>query len=236
MTEDNIILFQKYVADELSSEELTQVTNRLKTDDTFKSEYDLYMLMENHVDEQVKNKKALDVLKEVGERERQGSLQSKGRSRNRILFALALGLLFLGLAYILNSKLKKQEKPSFAELYVEPNWNLTKGDNSKLNIALIKGIEGDMNEAMKEINALILSASEKNYWIGELYLKNNQLEQSLEYLSQVEPLTKEQRDRVSYLKVIIKYLLSKGSDFDLKSESLPLDMDGDYLKKLEAKN
>ncbi len=233
MKEDNIILFQKYVEGALTDQEGKAFLDRLASDTVFKSEFELFQMMEGHLAEKVRHSESLEAIKRIGEKHRKEAKKKKSITRIKRLGLIAATLLLFGfiVSYFF-SDFFKQEKVSFAELYVEPNWEIKKGDNMNLSSALADGVNGNVEKSMNAIRALDLNDSEKSYWLGEVYLKNKKYKEALASFSEVVAKDKVQRDRVNYLRIVLLYQLEKESDFNQALESLPLDMDKFYRNKL----
>lgn len=65
MSEDNYILFERYLNGELNQEEARDFEQRLKDEDVFANAFEEYREMMGFLDEKVEKEDALDVLREV---------------------------------------------------------------------------------------------------------------------------------------------------------------------------
>lgn len=229
MKEDNIILFQKYVDGALTDQERKTVLDRLASDTVFKSEFELFQMMEGHLEEKVKHSESLETIKRIGEKHKKEADRKRSMVRLKRFGLIAATLLLFGfITSYYFSDVFQQEKVSFAELYVEPNWQITKGENEGLSKALVDGLGGNVEKSMNAIRALDLSDSEKSYWIGEVYLKNKKYKEALASFSGVVAKDKVQRDRVNYLRVLCFHLLDDMSSRDLAISQTPDDTDDFY--------
>lgn len=243
MKAEDQILFRKYLAGELSSDELSAFEGRLSAEARFSQDFNLYKEMEGFVGEQVEKGAAMDVLREVGKEERgdtksgvsskvegEGIVEKEMVVGRRRWIWLVLGLGMLGIAAYFLIGFEDNETLQYVDVYVEPNWPVERsGDGSEISEAVAEYLSGNIDVATKTLKEI--NTSESNYWLAEIYAKKMVGDSVLKYLP-LQHNDKLIKDRARYLKIIT--LMNLGYKQELKKAiNSASDLDGFYLKKIK---
>lgn len=231
MKEDLQILFEQYISGAMTSSEKTTFETRLKSDEGFRREFDLYKEMDGFLDDMEKKGAALGVLREVGEEVK------APKGNDGILWKVALGLLFMILIGLLITIFSREDSVprSYAEFYVEPTWPIERSDTKdSISMAIAKYLNGDINSATKELR--LMQTEDSQYWLAEIYAKEMMHDSVLLYLPSSFK-EKVRRDRNNYLRIISNYNLGAQPKVLELLSKLPLDTDKyytDLYRKLGA--
>jgi len=227
MTEERQILFEKYIQGKLEANELVTFNDQLRSDASFKEEFELYKVMEGFVEEKVKNEGALGVLQKVHQVEiKKEAVNAKLTPlKSFIIFFIVLATVF---AYLKLSKSSKQNAP-LAMTYVDPNWPQERGKtNDILANAASLALNNKTTEAISILKKSSLSDFDKAYWISETFAKSNQFDSVIIYLPKQSLGIL--RDRINYLEILAQSRLEHTAIVQQLIKELPEDTDTFYMK------
>lgn len=234
MKGEDQILFERFLTNDLKSEELTEFNRRLSLDSSFKAEFDIFKSMNQFIETKVKNEDALHNLRSTQTAYRQSLNSKKNSFLVPALIVFFLVSILAATFYYYNNNGEKESKPTYAELYVEPTWPTTRNSNSEeLSGIISEYFEEGINTTI--INQLLNSENnESAYWLAEILAREEMSDKLLPHLMTMETVTPKRRDRINYLKVLAFF--SEGYEQELKEfiQELPLDTD-DYYKQIYAK-
>jgi len=229
MKEKDQILFQKYLDGQLDQNQRIAFESRLGDDAGFKAEFDLYKMMNAHLDERSKNKSALDVLKTVHQEQVTPSEKKVGKSFKLWISIAAAASLLLFSVFLVNKYTGGQVL--YADLYSAPVLPGEKGDNgnpveAQLATALVD-FDTDPSLAAQKLIALEIDPYLKARWVVETFAYHEMADSVLYYLPP-RPTDQILRDRLNYLEILAYF--KKGDQVKVKAliEALPEDTDAWY--------
>lgn len=235
MSEDNNILYQKFLDKQLSSEEVAAFEQRLVDDPGFKEGFDLYVILEGHVEEKVKYGDAVGVLRGVGDRRRVKKSEKSFplKKYKKLLYAVCLLLFAVSiLIYIKSELFNKNKLPSYASVREEPTYPNERNGTTELSNTLSSFKISKDIKYIETVNELKnIDINEKYYWLSEMHLILNNTDSTLYYLKKLKPL-KYKYQRVLFLEALT-YLKDKNETKYFKFlEKHKSDLDSYYLNKL----
>jgi len=119
----------------------------------------------------------------------------------------------------------------YAEVYTEPAWPITRSDNRDTLQKIISDyFAGDMVTSKNALQRL--DHPDAQYWLSELYLKEQKPDSTLLYIPTVFS-DNVRRDRVLFLEILSYDLKKDHKKVRQLIEELPDDMDGYYLDLLD---
>ena len=232
MTEEHIILFQSYLENEMSSDERQNFEENLKNDPKLAEQFILFQSMKQHVAEREKNKHALAVLNEVSN-EYRNQKKPKIKSHKMLYFVNAAVILLLVLAYfLLKKKTPVTPQQMFAEVYVAPAWPMERGSSEKGEI-FATYFSGDKEKGLQDLRQTkVMTLDEKNYWLAELFIKEQEPDSTLKYIQRLNPIPQKNRDRILFIQSLSYVLKNDHPSLKKLYDNLPSDMDGYYRERL----
>jgi|GEM_PF-3168188 len=146
-----------------------------------------------------------------------------------LIIALMGGLLLLQKKFV-----KTPERPSYASLYEEPKWPLTRSiDGDILKQGISTALNNDFRTGVNQIYQSDTPTDLKSYWIAELFANESMADSSLHYLSKLQG-TAFKRDRITYLKILAHNHLGNHEQVQQLIHSLPQDTDEWYLGRYDS--
>ncbi len=222
----------------MSPEETREFLSRLDANEELKTLYDSTKAMNDYLDQKKKHEKAIESIKTVGQ---EYKLDSKNRSKNRRLFIRAmLGAAAVGLVFVFSTLFFQSdggwEEFSIAEVYHEPYWPVERGPgvDEKLSDAMDALTMNDYSRASQLLLESDLEESEKRYWLAELYIKAENPDKALDYIS-TDQDDKKRRDRMHYLEIMAYLQKEDYKKVETLIESLPSDTDAWYWENVYDK-
>ncbi|MBK9255744.1 MAG: hypothetical protein IPM42_09680 [Saprospiraceae bacterium] len=152
---------------------------------------------------------------------------------NKKIWAGIFILILFGIiiVFVILTRSEKNNPLLYADIYVEPNWPLHRGDQtSEISDAITTALSGNYMNAVQMLKLSDIEGSEKNYWIAEIFAKNAVADSVLVYINLTRDDSK-LRDRINYLRIISFYQLKKYPEVKELLIALPPDTDEWYLKK-----
>jgi len=229
MNEKNQILFQKYIDGQLDQSQRAAFESRLTDDAGFKSEFELYQMMNAHLEERNENKHALEVLDAVHRENAVPKESAKLFSIRNLMAAAAVGLLLM--ASIFFFKKQKPRQVQYADLYKEAVMPGSRGgDVDSLLVIALNDFESAPNQTVAKLKALDIDSDIKSRWITETFALHEMTDSVLFYLPQPSS-DKLIRDRINYLEIISYWKLGDQAKVKTKIDELPEDTE-EYFRKI----
>jgi|GEM_PF-6989539 len=227
MSKENNILFQKFLDKQMSSEEVKGFEQRLIDDADFKEAFDLYVLLEGHVEEKVKYGDAVEVLRDVGEKKKRKENEPKVIS---LKFMLTIAASSLILFFVFNKTIfSSNEIPTHEDLYLSPAWDLDRsGKNDILQKSVQLLLSEDLSNAIKLLEKSNIGQDSINYWKAEYYVYYEKSDSALIYIAKNKPF-KFAQERLTYLEIISEYSLGNYKIVKELIKRLPNDIDYVYI-------
>lgn len=231
MSEDNNILFQRFLSGELSDKETIDFNATLKSDPAFRSAFEMYQLLEGHLEEKVKYGEAVGVLKEVGERRRSEGGQITLKKKYQLKYILSVAAISTLLIFVLNKAFfSANDILTHNDIYLSPAWGLDRSKNNKiLQNSKQLLISKELSKSITLLEKSNIQIDSINYWKAEYYLYANKPDSSLLYLQKNKPF-KFALERLMYLNIIVEYELQNYKEVKKLLNNLPSDVDKSYKK------
>lgn len=228
MDEKRIILFDTYLAGELSPTEKLSFEAELKNDSDLHKEFELYKEMNDFLDEKTSHAKALESISNV--RKDFSNSQPKKTTSNwmYILFGL---ILFALAAYFFMSNNKSSE-PDFYAHYEAPIWPNERGGSNELEKGVQLFLNGNSQEGIEKLKEISDQSPINNYWIAEMYLAEENANGCLEYLMKAGELSGK-KGRVLFMKALAYYMKKDKASLDEIKNALPESLDDYYRNQIQ---
>lgn len=231
MKEDLQKLFSDFHNNLLSPHDRKAFNNRLSNDSIFKENYEIYLSMQTFLDKQSQHGEALHSLRNFHQDAvRQSHSNSK---RTRYIIMGIIGILALLMSYYFTNKTKKVSSQAlYAQIYEAPNWPSERGGNSTLEQAVYDFKNNNKKTAIDSFyNSKNITSDDKNYWLAELHLSQNQPDSTLHLIKKIEnPVLK---DRLLYLELMSYLLKDDIVALRKKLNNLPENISPFYQKRID---
>ena len=230
MNGEDQILFERFLDNALTPDELDAFNQRIESDADFKEAFEIFQQMQSFLGEKTAKSEALDILREVHD-------EKTAKASKPMLYYVAATLLIIiafALLYTLKNLNKAADRSNFAEILVEASWPESRGTTSELESLVIQyRADKDPNTLDRIKNSPSIHSFSKYYWLSEIYIHEQNADSALEYIKRSQQLSMGiYRDRLIYLEALAYFLKEDARALKSLQEKLPADMDEYYRERV----